>query len=356
MIAGYSNAGKTTITQAMAFAVAMGLPAWGRFAVRRCRVLHVDYEAGQVARENYARLANAYGVPLPDLKQWLRAGEAHTYLNAPTAEAWLIDLIRCSGAELVIIDVFRASTGGVDENKPEIAIPLYLLGRVSRATGAAILALHHERKPDGEKRTAAEHMISGHNAIHGALQAAMSLVRDDTSGLVHASASKRIRSGFEPFALRFVDVPSPHAPAPAEGAAIAAAGQASWGLRVEFVAPAAGVASAPKDPIVEAGQRILEFLRRRAPNGEWVPVQIVRTEVTARAQYQQAAIERLVAGEAILRSSGTPKQIALRTAASTAALVPGAYAPPVAALVDPLISAAELQGDYAAALGAAAEH
>jgi hypothetical protein len=356
MLAGYSNAGKTAVAQALAFAVAMGLPAWGRFAVTRTRVLHLDYEAGLIAHENYARLANAYGVDPAHLREWLEAGEAGVYLDNPHAEAWLLDIVRAYGAGLVILDVLRAASGRYDENKAEIAQPLYMLGRVSKATGAAFIALHHERKPDGEKRTAAEHMISGHNAIHGALQMSMSLIRDDKSGTVEARSSKRIRAGFDPFSLKFVDVPAPGADS-SPGALIARAGEPSWGLRVETVAPKA--APEPElDPIEDAARKILAFLAERAPDGRYVRADAMRAEVKARWANQTAAIERL-AGVRLNVRHGPPRTVALM-----APVGPGlaerpivSFAPPAVPVLRPpedLTSGRDLVADYGAGLLAAA--
>lgn len=335
MVAGYSNSGKTTIVQALAFAAAMALLVWGRFFARHCRVLHLDYEAGDVVLENYARLANAHGVPLAAMSQQITVLDARTPLTAPTFEAELTAAIQRGSYGLVIVDVLRAAAGGLDENTAEIAGPLYMLGRVSKATGAAIIVLHHERKPDGDKRSAAEHMISGHNAIHGALQVALSLIREETSGLVAVRPSKRIRKGFEPFSLRFVDVGDPaagHALEGELGATLANANAPSWGLRVEVAPTSAAAISTPEQTkergIREAGERILAFLRERAADGQQVRLDVIKTEVVAKDSYKLAALERLTLEGKVAANFGKPRTYSL-AANAIPAYAPGTFAPPV---------------------------
>jgi hypothetical protein len=319
MIAGYSNVGKTTIAQALAFSIAMGLPVFGRFAPRRARVLHLDYEAGEVARENYQRLARGHGVDVLTLRDWLTAGSCGLFLDAPQAEVWLLQ--RCAGFGLVLIDTLRASSGALDENKPEIARPLYMLGRVSHATGATIIVLHHERKPEGVKRTAPEHMISGHNAIHGALQVAYSLERDDDSGLVRFTSSKRLRQAFESFSLCFLDLNDPAVEQAAIGEAVAAAGlpgTPSWGLRVEIEAPKPADIETPSAreerearELEHNALKIINYFRNERTPGIPAPMPALKAKFHWGTAPLIAALDLLIQRGELRREYGAPERYSL---------------------------------------------
>lgn len=308
MIVGYSNSGKTTITQALALAIAMGLLAFGRFPVRRTKVLHLDYEAGIVARENYVRLCRALNCPIESTRGHLFAGSAHVYLDAPDAEARLAALILAKGAGFVVVDTMRAAGGAFDENKAEIAIPLYMLERVSRACGCTIVILHHENKPDGVHTREAKHRISGHNAIHGALQVALS-VEQSADGIVIVSPSKKIRTGFEPFALKFVDV---HEPGTSDAKKIARAGEPSWGLKIEVVEiPAPGTVQgvAKQQEKIEALKpQLLGALKHRDPKKQGMRVAEIAHAIQARKEDATAALRELEnAGSVKSRSAGQSK-------------------------------------------------
>jgi hypothetical protein len=323
MVVGYSNAGKSISTQALAFDIAMGRPAWGQFLTKRRRVLYLDAENIIVTRENFARLAFAAGVPMEELRKWLTLVNSRFYMDSPNAEYEIASVIQREHYGAVFIDTFRASAPGVDENDKEASTPLYMLGRVSEGTDSMIVVLHHEKKPDGEKRSAAEHMISGHNSIHGTLQVAISMLRDDDSGTIAVRPSKRIRKGFEPFNLKIVDVGADNV-----GEAIAA-GETTKGVKVEYVG------AAPQKPVNEdtmaaALIRILGYLRATAGDGRQVRLEsMLRTTelggVGGKKQTNAAAIERLVR-DGQVHVHGSPKMIALVVDAP--AYDPRSFAPP----------------------------
>jgi hypothetical protein len=308
MIVGYSNAGKTIAAEGLAFAIAMGLPAWGQFPTKRRKVLYLDAENIIVTRENFARFAYAAGVSRSELKRWLTVVDSRYYLDGPNAEIELAHVLQSQGYGAAFIDTFRASTPTLDENAKEVSMPLYMLGRVSTALNVPITVLHHEKKTSDNKRASVEEMISGHASIHGALGVSISMIRDDDSGTISVRPSKRIRRGFEPFQLKIVDVGGGDI-----GEQIAA-GVASPGVRVEYVG------AAPQKPVNEDTLsasliRILAWLRTNAADGRQVRLEAVlrSTElggVGGKKSTNTVAVERLVR-DGQVHVSGAPKMIAL---------------------------------------------
>ncbi len=168
LFAGYGYSGKTVAAQEFALAVATGTPAWGRFPVRQGRVLHVDYEQGSyLTRLRYQRLARARGAGLRELGGRLEVEPLPPwYLDAGDAYEQLVR--RCEGLDLVIVDSFRAACPHTDENSSDARVPLDVLGRVSEATGAVAVALHHARKPTKDDRGGAKTSIRGSGALFDA--------------------------------------------------------------------------------------------------------------------------------------------------------------------------------------------
>jgi hypothetical protein len=238
MTVGYGGDGKTAISQQKAFDIALGRKLFGRFGVRQGKVLHLDYEAGGahggIVLENYARLCRGHGVDRHELKEALTVARANKSLTDRDAYDWLCWLTE--GFTYCLLDAFIAACPGLDENSTkEIALPLYILEGVSAATGVTFDVVHHETKPTNGKTAEARFAIRGSSAIHGALSAAMTVRQVEGDPLLReVSCAKKPRQGFEPFGVRFVDVPDPAAAKGYGGQR--AAGEASWGLRIEHAA------------------------------------------------------------------------------------------------------------------------
>ncbi|HWA76564.1 MAG TPA: AAA family ATPase [Polyangiaceae bacterium] len=145
---GKPGAGKTLYAQELALAVATGSPAFGRFEVRRGRVLHVSYDFGNWAiRTRYRQLANGRGIDFGAVEGMIETAVfPNVYLNSQGAEAKFA--ARCNGFDLVLIDCFRDSVPGEDENDSGVARFLKSLARVSESSGSTFLYLHHTKKGD----------------------------------------------------------------------------------------------------------------------------------------------------------------------------------------------------------------
>lgn len=172
MLAGYGFSGKTIAAQEIAISVASGRRVFDLFTCRQGKVLHIDMEQGRrMTFERYQRLARAKGIQPSDLGDMLRVAiHADLDLTDPRAEDLLCAEV--SGYALVIIDSLTAALPGVDENSRDIALPLYMLGRVSERTGCVFLVIHHARKPSNDRNGntvgSAVMSIRGSSAIFGA--------------------------------------------------------------------------------------------------------------------------------------------------------------------------------------------
>ena len=166
LIAGYGYSGKTLAVQDFALAVATGDFAWG-FPVRRGRVLHLDYEQGShLTCLRYQRLARARGIDAVKLDGFLNVAVLpRRYLDSDAANE--LEAL-CSGVDLLIVDSFRAACPSTDENSSEARMPLDRLTRISEATRATCMVIHHARKPVKDSAGGSRMSIRGSGALYDA--------------------------------------------------------------------------------------------------------------------------------------------------------------------------------------------
>jgi len=147
VLGGRQKLGKTTLAQAMAAAVAMGVSAFGRPAAERGDVLYIDLENGRRRVRN--RLLKALELD-PDAKldflaYWFSCAKLDGGL-IEQLEEWRLS---CSNPRLVVIDVLQAikpagrANRTAYENDYDIWRPLK---KWAEKTGVAVLGLHHTRK------------------------------------------------------------------------------------------------------------------------------------------------------------------------------------------------------------------
>lgn len=285
LLAGRQFAGKTPMAQALALAVATGLPAWGAMPVRRGRVAHLDYEQGQrLTRERYQRLALAMGLGPADLQGRL---EVVCYprraLDDRGAEATLVGNL--AGFDLAIIDSFRAACPKTDENASTARAPLDMLARVSEQTGCAFLVLHHARKATKDE-------VGGESgSVRG------------SSALLDAAASVLVMTGLRPGAARVAHTKARSSGVPHKGFTVTIAdvereGAERWGLAVEVV----DAAEASAEAAGEHDRRILQIVRT-SPGATKRAIRAAASGV--RASEVDSAVQRLLAAGTITREAGS---------------------------------------------------
>lgn len=153
LITGYGGSGKTTFVQHLAICVAQGEPLLGQHPVRRGPVVHIDHEQGpELTQKRYQRLglSERADLRLFSLPAWSLAN--------PEQQTEFARLAASARNGLVIIDSFLASCREYledGENSSDARAPLDFLTRVSVATGATILVIHHSRKDRSDRMTSA---------------------------------------------------------------------------------------------------------------------------------------------------------------------------------------------------------
>ena len=163
LIAGFGFSGKTVAAQSLALSLASGSRIWGAYGGQRRRVLHVDMEQGErLTRRRYQRIALALGIDLPELGDDISVVVMPSLTLKPEHAIEWRDLM--AGRDLVIIDSFRAATGGQDENSSEIRSGLDMLGQLSEYTKCRAMPIHHARK-QGPDDPGGKYAIRGSGAI-----------------------------------------------------------------------------------------------------------------------------------------------------------------------------------------------
>lgn len=166
--AGFGFTGKSYAAQALALAVATGRDAWGSFACREGKALHLDYEQGRhLTLKRYQKLARGMGIGPDDIGDRLAVAPLPKLsLATPLGERWLTQ--NTEGVSLCIVDSFRAACPEVDENSSEARRPLDMMTRVSEATGCSFVVLHHARKPSKDSQGGAKMSMRGSSGLFDA--------------------------------------------------------------------------------------------------------------------------------------------------------------------------------------------
>lgn len=152
------------------------------FATTQAPVLWIDFDNG-IRRtderiEAFARArqlapdAPLYYVSMP--QPWLDASK-------PSMMTELAELIRESGAKLVIIDNLGLVTGDTEENSAEMAKVMGNLRWLCEETLTAVIVVHHGRKSAGagDKGIRKGETLRGHSSIEAALDLALLVERKE---------------------------------------------------------------------------------------------------------------------------------------------------------------------------------
>jgi hypothetical protein len=261
LVAGYGYSAKTVTAQALALAVATGRPALGVFPVRQGKVRHIDYEQGQrLTLERYQRLGRVLGIKFSDLGDSLGfVPLPREKLDDPSIENLLVRELE--GITLAIFDSFRAGAPRTDENSSEASEPLRMLGRVSEATGCAIIVIHHARKTN-EGDSDERQIIRGSSGIFDACQSVWTFVAKKGEP-TRASCAKARCTGrkLETFVIHVEDV--------------AKDGDERWGMKVRYEEEANASVEAEGRRRQDLEDTIVELLKGRpGSSGNWLAIKL----------------------------------------------------------------------------------
>lgn len=152
-IAGEPKVTKSWLALHMSQAVATGLPFLGHFPVRPANVLYIQEEdAAETVIERYRLLERGHALPTPEPGRLTYAIQTGFKLDAPGAVGRLAETARGAGAKLIIMDVLNKLHSGSDSDQQHATKVMRVVEDVRRATGAAILIVHHFAKGSTARR------------------------------------------------------------------------------------------------------------------------------------------------------------------------------------------------------------
>ena len=166
LLSGYGYSGKSIAAQTQALAVASGRSLWGKFAMSPGRALHLDYEQGKrITFDRYQRLMHAQGIEPEEVQGSLEVGVL------PSVGLSLDSLKRLGeGRTLIVIDSWKASHPGVDENSSDVRKTLDHMTTASEVTGCAFEMIHHNRKPQKDAAGGQKMSIRGSSGFFDGCQ------------------------------------------------------------------------------------------------------------------------------------------------------------------------------------------
>lgn len=209
LIGGDPGAGKGPLAGHLAACFALGLPALGRFPVRRCNVGYLDFEGAILSARRIRAHTRGLGRDPAELTGRLilrdtdpdeLAGSLH---SGPGGLEWLRAWIETHSIEVLIVDSYMSATASldVDPNSPAFAE----LARRFGALGIVAILLAHARKL-GARRGEAPMLgdVAGSFALAGLAQTAIAVWRPEEDEPLRARLSC-MRAPDEPFAALDVE-------------------------------------------------------------------------------------------------------------------------------------------------------
>jgi RecA-family ATPase len=152
-IAAEPKATKSWLALHMAQAVATGLPFMGKFLSNVSNVLYVQEEDSvETVMTRYRLLEKGHVMPAPAPGRINYAIQTGFKLDAVGAAGELTREAKLCGAKLIIMDVLNKLHTGNDSDQKHATKLMSVVEEVRRATGAAILIVHHFAKGSPGRR------------------------------------------------------------------------------------------------------------------------------------------------------------------------------------------------------------
>ena len=202
LFCGYGYSGKSVALQSLALSVASGTALWGVRAVKRGKVLHLDYEQGiRITAGRYQRLAHHESIDGGSLVGWLECGVLPSAPLHADALSWMGE-----GRSAVVIDSWRGSHPSIDENSSEVRKTLDAMGMASEKTGCVFLTLHHARKTQKDMPSGGKMSIRGSGGFYDGSQTVYIFDGEEVGAPIVSNEKERISGAtIEPFVLRIED-------------------------------------------------------------------------------------------------------------------------------------------------------
>lgn len=177
-IIGAPGAGKSLLAPRFSYAVAQGLPIFGR-RTRQGGVFYIAAEDEPGMRARLAALRADHG----EADNLYLVGGVSDLLSTETQLEELLATVERLRPALVIIDTLAVAFPGLEENEARGMGQVVAVARSLTTWGAAVILVHHDTKVgDGLPR--------GHSLLNGALDVSLSLKRQPGEKVVAVKLSK----------------------------------------------------------------------------------------------------------------------------------------------------------------------
>jgi hypothetical protein len=204
-LVGYGSSMKSWAALDVARCVATGEPWLHRFSCTRGRVAYLDWETNipHLHRrvEPLLRGAGADGWP----SRLGLVSRPDFPLNHADAER---RLTRLGGhVSLIVIDSFRASIPGVDENESSARQYIDMCSAVAAKTDTAFLLVHHAKKSGGHATTDKRELLRGSSALFDAADAVLHLAVEAKRRCIRVQQVKGREGEVSPFEFALLPAP-----------------------------------------------------------------------------------------------------------------------------------------------------
>src|ERR1035437_6523521 len=211
IFASVSGEGKSLLIMHLAKCISEGSPWFGceGLKTKKARVLYINLEMSisEIQRRGRKISFDPYNQNLIILN------EDNFNLNEGTGRddlkfRWLLKCIYTYKVEVVIIDTFRAVSGGLQENDAEKVRAFYQKFMILKNSGISLIVLEHMRKPSHlEGKVPKKEAVLGSQDKTANAESLLMIYKHEASGNIHVYQRKnRLGEETKPFAVKISDV------------------------------------------------------------------------------------------------------------------------------------------------------
>lgn len=205
IVGGDPGVGKGPLVDHVAVCLALGVPAFGRYACTATKVLILDIEGARLTKRRLRRLALGMGLDPRELagRVVLLDASRRGDLRDTTFLAWLAAYVVAEGVGAVIVDSYTSAMLATEEDPFKNGFAS--LAKLLALLPCLVVAIAHARKPAkrGDRPTLAD--ISGNAALGAMASTGISIWRPDENDMdaVCVGCMRAPEEGFAQFDLRF---------------------------------------------------------------------------------------------------------------------------------------------------------
>jgi hypothetical protein len=209
-IASVSGEGKSLLAMHLAKCLTDGTPWFGHegFKTEKRRVLYLNLE---MSLSEMQRRGRKIGLDVSN-EDLIFLNEDNFNLNIKDGDdyqySWLLNEIDEKKINVLIVDTFRAASGGLHEDKAEDVREFFKKFQVLKNSGVSVIFLEHVRKPNQmEGKIPKKEQVLGSQDKTANLEILLMVRRDEQSGHHHIYQRKnRLGEEIKPFGVKISDV------------------------------------------------------------------------------------------------------------------------------------------------------